>query len=134
MFHLSMSPGTFMLHAGIVAFVGAVVLAVLFAGWGAHLRRDSFRLVFLCSLSLSPPPAAYVAVGTSPKQRAAMLMDVPWEEISEAYVADWSASEIGYAEDERFPMRDTASDGSPRSGRRALIVAEGMTRSLPGDG
>lgn len=96
-----MPPGLLMIHAGIVAFVGAVVLAVLFAArGGARIFAATVSgLVFLLLLYLFiiAPGQAYVAVENTLKVNAPPYarMDVPWEEISEAYVADWSArSEI----------------------------------------
>ena len=133
-----MSPGILMLHAGIVAFVGAVVLAVLFAvrGGARIFAATVSGLVFLLLLYLFiiAPGQVYLAVENTLKVNAPPYarMDVPWEEISEAYVADWSArSEIA-------PVQKTnaIATGGYRvgwftlgNGRKALIVAKG-TRVL----
>lgn|GEM_PF-529927 len=138
MFHRSMPPGLLMIHAGIVAFVGAVVLAVLFAvrGGARIFAATVSGLVFLLLLYLFiiAPGQVYVAVENTLKVNAPPYarMDVPWEEISEAYVADWSArSEIAPVQKTNAIATRAYRVGwfTLRNGRRALIVAEG-TRVL----
>jgi len=137
-FHLSMSPGTLMLHARIVAFVGAVVLAVLFAvqGGARIFAATVSGLVFLLLLYvfIIAPGQVYVAAENTLKVNAPPYarMNVPREEISEAYVADWSARS------EAAPVQKTNAIATgayrvgwftSRNGRRALIVSKG-TRVL----
>lgn len=134
MFHLSMPPGILAIHIGIVIFVGAVSLAVLIG------VRDGARIfaatvsggVFLLLLYLFiiAPGQVYVAVQDTLRVNAPPYakMDVPWNEITGAYIADWSTrSELAPV----YRINAIATGGyrvgwfTLRDGKRVLIIGKG---------